>query len=271
MTSPVSLYRSLETPVSWRTDVAPCIILTAGINNRVTLQLHNSPDSKEAPALSAGGLIIRLYEIPVFNELPVEPVEASIGEGDTGVDVSIRVPQDIPRGYYRAQVARWSTDKDNIDDIYHCWVVVDKQLNPTPDRFMDINSIRSQFADVCSLDNKMLESLEVSAGDIAAAVCRCLEQWRDTAPRVSSYNGYNFPYPEILRNGVLYTLIQSLWTFLERNRMQYQAGGVSVDLERRADSFLRLKQEYEQLWRVGMQQAKMQENVMSFDKGLWYE
>ena len=271
MTNCVSLYKSLETPISWRTDVAPCFVLTAGIRNKVRLHLHDTPDSKEAPALKYGGVIIRFYEIPVFHELAIEPTKGDIREGDTGIDVIINVPQNIPRGYYRAQVERWTSNPEDIDEIYHCWVIVDKHTRPTPDNYMDLGSIRTQFADVCSLDNKMLESLEVSAGDIAAAVCRCLEQWRDTAPRVSSYTGSNFPYPEILRNGVLYMLIQSLWTFLERNRMQYQAGGVSVDLERRADSFRALRQEYENMWRIGMQQAKMQENVMSFNRDLWYE
>ena len=271
MSSCVSLYKSLETPISWRTDIAPCIILVAGINNKVKLHLHESPDSKEAPMLRYGGLRIKFYEIPMFVELPIPAVECKIDEGSISVDANIRVPAEINRGYYRAQIERWGKDPEEIEDIYHCWVVVDRRLHPQPDNFMDINSVRTQFADVCALDNRMLESLEVSAGDIASAVCRCLEQWRDTAPRVSSYTGSNFPYPEILRNGVLYTMIQSLWTFLERNRMGYNAGGLAVDLEKRADAFKALKMEYENMWRIGMQQAKMQENVMSFDRGLWYE
>jgi hypothetical protein len=267
----VSLYKSLETPVSWRTDVAPCLVLTAGVNNKIKFHLCDSPNSVETPVLRYGGIKIRFYEIPIFRELPVEPVTSDIREGDTTVSVNIKLPVGIPRGYYRAQVERWVTTPEEVEDLYHCWVVVDKHINPVPDNYMDINSVRMQFADVCALDNKMLESLEISSGDIASSVCRCLEQWRDTAPRVSSYTGSNFPYPEILRNGVLYTLLQSLWTFLERNRMNYQAGGVTVDLESRANAFGSLRTEYERMWRLGMQQAKMQENVMSFDQGLWYE
>ena len=184
MSNCVALYQSLETPVSWRTDVSPCFVLTAGMNNKVNISFHESPNSKDNPAVPAGGISMRIFDIPVFHAVTEDPIVASITEGATSVELSIAIPDELPRGYYRAQVERYVGSVDNIEAIYHCWVIVDKQRNPRPDTYMDINSIRSQFADVCALDNKMLESLEVSAGDIASAVCRCLEQWRDTAPRV---------------------------------------------------------------------------------------
>ena len=270
MSDSISLFKTLDTPVSWRTSVCPCMLLTAGIINRVSLQLRNSPDSRELPPLTPGGIKITFYEIPVYRPTPIPEVSAEIREGDTEITVQIRIPETIKRGYYRAHIKRWENDVNNITDVYEAWVTVDKTTKPIVDKYMSVNSVRVQFADVCSLDNKLLESLEVSTGDIVEAVNRCLEQWGDTAPRVHSYLGSNFPYPEILRVVVLYMLLQSLWTFLERNRMQYNAGGVMVDLQKRADSFRILKEEYEQKWRIGMSQAKMQENLMSFDDSLVY-
>ena len=270
MNNSISLFSTLDTPVSWRTNVCPCMLLTAGLTNKVSMQLRVSPDSRETPELSPGGIKISFYEIPLNHEVPIPQVTAEIKEGDREITVFINVPSHIRRGYYRAQVQRWEGTEDNITDIYEVWVVVNKKTKPDIDKFLSVDSVRLQFADVCSLDNKLLESLEVSTGDIASAVCRCLEQWADTSPRVNAYMGSNFPYPEILRNGVLYILIQSLWTFLERNRMSYNAGGVQVDLQKRADSFRVLKEEYERKWQVGMSQAKMQENLMSFDDSLVY-
>jgi hypothetical protein len=52
--------------------------------------------------------------------------------------------------------------------------------------------------------------------------------------------------------------------------MQYQAGGVSIDLEARADFFNSLKQEYEQKWRIGMSQIKVEENMNDFSSSLGY-
>lgn len=266
----VSLYKTMETPLSWRTDAAPCVILTAGLKNRVRIHLKDTPEAKDAPTLSGGVAEFQLYTIPKYYAV-TPAVSAQVCPGSTGIDFAIELPANIDRGYYRAQITYWEDTRELPDAVYTCWVVVDKKVKPTPDNYMDINSIRMQFADVCSLDNRMLESLEVSAGDIASAVCRCLEQWDSIAPRIRSYAGHNFPYTELLRNGVLYHLIQALWTFLERNRMQYQAGGVAVDLERRADSFKALKSEYEGLWRTGIAQIKMEENLQSFSGGVYYE
>lgn len=270
MSDSISLFKTLDTPVSWRTSVCPCIVLSAGMNNKVTLQLRDNPDSRENPELVPGGIKIDFYEIPLYHPVRIPSVSTEIKEGDREITLIINVPIDVKRGYYRAQVQQWEENPNNVVALYDSWVVIDKKLKPEIDKYMSVSSVRIQFADVCSLDNKLLESLEVSTGDIAEAVNRCLEQWADTAPRVTSYLGSNFPYPEILRNGVLYMLLQSLWTFLERNRMQYNAGGVMVDLQKRADSFNALRQEYEQKWRIGMSQAKMQENLMSFDDSLVY-
>lgn len=44
--------------------------------------------------------------------------------------------------------------------------------------------------------------------------------------------------------------------FLERNRMTYQSGGVTVDLERRADAVKQLIAVYQRQWIDGMSQMK---------------
>lgn len=63
--------------------------------------------------------------------------------------------------------------------------------------------------------------------------------------------------------------MQSLWTFLERNRMTYQSGGVTVDLERRADAVKQLIAVYQRQWIDGMSQMKNEENLRGF-QGLNY-
>jgi hypothetical protein len=154
--------------------------------------------------------------------------------------------------------------------VYNGWVAVDKSTKPAADNYLEVHSIRTQFADICAEDNKMLDGLEIGVGDIAEAVERCLQQWGATPPRTSIYYGDNFPYTELLRNGVMAMLLQSVCTLLDRNMQTYQAEGVAVNLEARSQHYKALRQEYLTVWRSGMMQAKNEENVQCFDGGLAY-
>ena len=146
---------------------------------------------------------------------------------------------------------------------------VDKAVDPKPDHYMTLDSVRMQFADICEDDNKLLESVEIGTGDIIEAVNRAIQQWNNRGPVLNNYTGASFPYPEVLRCGTIFMLMQSLWTFLERNRMTYQSGGVTVDLERRADAVKQLIAVYQRQWIDGMSQMKNEENLRGF-QGLNY-
>jgi hypothetical protein len=66
-------------------------------------------------------------------------------------------------------------------------------------------------------------------------------------------------------------MLQSLWTQLERNRMSYNSGGTNVDLEKRADAFGQLMQQYQTLWVGGMGRVKSEEDMLNFTGSYVYE
>jgi hypothetical protein len=263
----IEVYKSLETPVQWRKAV-PGFLLTSGLVNTVDVALMETPDAAHT-CPEVGKVYATLRAIPDLSEIFITFDPVDVVKGADIVRLKLDIPEKFPRGYYKMHLVHRDADGKAIG-VYEVFTAIDKAVTPMSDEYMTVESIRTQFADICGFDNKLLESLEIGVGDIGAAVQHCLEQWDSVAPRISKYSGHNFKYTELLRNGVLYSLLQSLTTLLGRNRMQYQAGGVSVDLEARADFFNSLKQEYEHKWRAGMAQIKAEENMQAFRGSLGY-
>jgi hypothetical protein len=263
----IEVYKSLETPVQWRKAV-PGFVLTSGLVNTVDIALLDTPDAAlTQPEL--GMIYPTLRAIPDISNVFITFDPTKIQVGADIVRLTLDIPEKFPRGYYKLHLVHRNTE-DKAVGVYEVFVAIDKAVTPMPDNYMTVASVRTQFADICGFDNRLLESLEIGVGDIGAAVQQCLEQWDSVAPRISRYSGHNFRYTELLRNGVMYSLLQALVTFLGRNRMQYQAGGVSIDLESRADFFNSLKQEYELKWRSGMAQIKAEENMNDFNGSYGY-
>lgn len=264
----IIICKDAETPVRWKADI-PGYILIAGVDNTFTLRLQNKPNTGYEVPMMSGKLLITLRRVPDIYEKVLDFGEYIVEEDATEVEVTLIIPNNFKRGYYRLHIIH-ELENGRRAGVYNAWVVVDQSVEPMPDKHMEVNSVRSQFADICGEDNKMLDGLEIGVGDIGEAVERCLQQWEATAPRTSKYTGDNFPYPELLRNGVLYMILQSICTLLDRNTMTYQAEGVSINLEARSNFYKALKQEYSSLWRAGMMQMKNEENVNCFIGNLYY-
>lgn len=264
----IILYETLETPVRWKQTV-PGYILTAGTVNKMSLRVQNNPLSGDGVPINGGSLIITMRRMGDLSCIVKSFPEVFVPSNSLSVDISLKLPASMRRGYYRLHVLHRNNEGEDVA-VYNAWVVVDQSTIPGSDNHLEVHSVRTQFADLCELDNKMLDGLEIGVGDIAEAVERCLQQWNSTAPRTSRYYGDNFPYTELLRNGVMSVLLQSVCTLMDRNTQTYQAEGVAVNLEARSQAYKALRQEYVTLWRSGMMQTKNEENVMCFDGGLTY-
>lgn len=262
------LYETLETPVRWRSAV-PGYILTAGVNNKLRLRIQHDPLSGDGVRIPGGSLIITMRRMGKIAEVVVNFGETFVPADAEYVDLSLPLKKSIRRGYYRLHVIHRDNNGEDTA-VYNAWVVVDQTTAPVNDNHLEVNSVRTQFADLCADDHELLDGLEVGVGDIAEAVERSLQQWDSTPPRTSKYYGDNFPYTEMLRNGVMSMLLQSICTCLDRNMQTYQAEGVAVNLEARSQHYKQLRQEYITLWRSGMMQAKNEENVRCFNGGLAY-
>lgn len=262
------LYETLETPVRWKSSV-PGYILTAGTNNPLQLRVQHDPLDSECVALPSGSLEIKLRRMGDLSKVIKDFGSFTIPLDSEYVDIELPLKANAPRGYYRLHTVRKDSSGSSVA-VYNAWAVIDASTEPMCDHHLEVNSVRTQFADLCGEDNKMLDGLEVGVGDIAEAVERSLQQWASTPPRTSVYYGDNFPYTEMLRNGVIAMLLQSVCTLLDRNTQTYQAEGVSVNLEARSQFYKALRGEYLGLWRSGMMQAKNEENVRAFCGNLTY-
>lgn len=266
--STVTLFSSRETPVEWR-SVVPGVVLTAGVKNKVEIKLKDTPDTGDGVVMSPGSVKITLRRMGDMSLTLLEFEKMPVSGSSESLSIQIPIPVDFTRGYYRLHLIKYDSN-DEPEAVYDAWAVVDQSTEPQRDNHMELSSIRTQFADLAGEDNKLLGSLEVGVGDVAEAVERCLSQWVATAPRTSRYYGDTFPYPELLRNGVMSMLLESICSYLNRNRMVYQAEGVNVDLERRVDTYKQMHMTYDAKWRSGMMQMKNEENVESFSGGVRY-
>lgn len=263
----VTLFKSLERPVRWRQGM-PGLVLTSGMLNKFTVELKDSPSSASHRKISAVDMILTIRDLPALHIVRLKADPVVIPPDSTCVDVGLSVPGCMPRGYYQLHCV-FRDEAQQPVNVYQGWLCVDKAVDPKPDHYMTLDSVRMQFADICEDDNKLLESVEIGTGDIIEAVNRAIQQWNNRGPVLNNYTGASFPYPEVLRCGTIFMLMQSLWTFLERNRMTYQSGGVTVDLERRADAVKQLIAVYQRQWIDGMSQMKNEENLRGF-QGLNY-
>lgn len=266
----VIIPQSLEQRVSWKTTL-DAIVLTAGVNNTFTVQL--TPVVTDATPGVIGASFYRYIVSSLCNDskkLMASPSTVEIPPESKSISITINPPTRVPRGYYNFQLILEDAEHNPVD-MYETYMVIDKSIEPLPDNpHMSLASVRAQFADLSFEDNKLLDSQEIGTWDICDAVKRAIEQWNNTAPRLSVYSGHDFPYPEILRRGVMYMLLQTLIALLQRNQMQYSAGQTTVNLEQRVAAYQQLKAEYMQMWVGGLNQAKNEENLEDFNQSIGY-
>ena len=262
-----SLVQTLENQRTGGAFAVPAIELTAGIRNKFSLDFKETCD--EAPALPEGAAKLRLS----LRGMPaMERSLATFGDAvctSMPVEVSVVVPAKLRRGYYFLHAVVLD-DSDTPIGVYQAYAVVDKQADPIADNHLALRVIRAALGDLFAGDNEMLGFQEFATGDIAAAVERSLLTWNSRPPFTSAYIGNNFPYPEILLTGVSYELLQATVNRLERNRNQYQAGGLATDLERRADYYAKKMAEYRTLWFNGVTSIKQTEDENAFSGSLQY-
>lgn len=258
----ITIPRTLETNVSWKYTL-PGVVLIAGVSNKFTVDFIDNPDAAHNKPIDYKYYTLTIRELCDVDRILGRLEDVKIPEGSLELNIDLPLAERFKRGYYRLHFVMKNENKEPVE-VYELYCVVDKHINPQSDNYMTLESVRMQLGDLAISDNKLLESLEVGTGDIASGVERAIQQWNNRAPIISKYTGSTFPYPEILRCGTIYFILQSLWTQLERNRMAYQSGGVQIDLESRADKFGSLMQQYQQMWIGGMSQVKNEENMSDF-------
>ena len=95
---------------------------------------------------------------------------------------------------------------------------------PSPDE------IRLTLRDNSAADNYLLDNVEFDGAEIAQAVLRPIQYWNEIPPPLNpAMTTKNFPFKEMWLKGIQAYLYRMAANTYRRNRLAYQAGGVSVD------------------------------------------
>lgn len=109
--------------------------------------------------------------------------------------------------------------------------------------------VRLAIMDVSPEANVLLDDLEFSDVQIYAAVQRCIDEWEETSPSLSRhFNSRTFPFREHLIKGTVGYLMQQIAYKYTRNRMQYNAAGLTLDTSDKGPQYIALAQAARQEW-----------------------
>lgn len=122
--------------------------------------------------------------------------------------------------------------------------------------------VRLALMDTSPEANTLLDDLEFSDMMILNAVERSLDEWNETPPQLArKYDATNFPYREHLIKGAVGYLMESIAYRYIRNRMQYQASGLSLDSSDKGPQYLQLANMARTEWKTFIAAAKTAENM----------
>jgi len=95
--------------------------------------------------------------------------------------------------------------------------------------------------------NNLLDDVEFTDSEIIFAMRRIVDKWNETPPPVAYYTGMNFPYRYWWLQGTVAQLLIMGAARYRRNRLDYAAGGISINDQSKAE-------EYESVGRATMQE-----------------
>jgi hypothetical protein len=148
-------------------------------------------------------------------------------------------------GIFEAYIERY-VDGDNIVDTWPLLIAIEPAamslLDANPSGPLLIPEIRLALYDT---DNQtdgapfsnLLDDTEFSDLDIIFAMRRVVQLWNETPPPVSFYTPQNFPYRYWWLKATCAELMLMSASRYRRNRLAYNAGGVSIDDQSKSDEY----------------------------------
>lgn len=143
---------------------------------------------------------------------------------------------------------------------------------PHPVTPMDVRLALMDTSPEC---NVLLDDLEYSDMMILNAVERAIDEWEETPPRLAQrFDATNFPFREHLIKGAVGYLMQSVAYKYTRNRMQYSAGGLTMDTQDKGPQYIMLANAARQEWKnfiAAMKTSMNMEECFGVISMPWYE
>lgn len=106
-----------------------------------------------------------------------------------------------------------------------------------------IKDIQLSMRDSDIVENELTGSRQFGVEEITLAAINTINLWNDTPPVTVGVTTKNFTYPTIWRLGIQYYLYDMILEWYRKNRLQYNAGGISVDDMNRLNEYTAAQQQ----------------------------
>ena len=130
---------------------------------------------------------------------------------------------------------------------YSVFLHVERNLNSQRAQNVTISvaEMRLLLLDRCPADNSLLDDFEWSDAEIAFAIQRSVDLWNETLPQIANYQytAATFPYRYHWMDGCAGELLIMAGRRISRNRLDFDAGGVSIQDRARGVMYLQLGQQ----------------------------
>lgn len=123
-----------------------------------------------------------------------------------------------------------------------------------------IDTIRLNLRDSDVVENELLGDRQFGLEEICAAAVRTIEYWNNVPP-ITAADTRNFPYANLLQMGIEIHLFEILLEWYRKNRLPYNAGGISVDDMGKLNEYIAAVQSRKQEFIRLVQRTKVSENL----------
>ena len=142
-------------------------------------------------------------------------------------------------GIYRAQIVRMVSGGYLVDS-YPVYFSIEPSLtgaDPQNTGMITLSEVRLMLGDNEIGEVSLLDSFEFEDTEIVAAIRWVVDKWNDTPPPVDRYSYFNFPFRYWWLKGTCIELLRLAARRYARNRLAYQAGGVTIDDQNKAGDY----------------------------------
>jgi hypothetical protein len=213
----------------------------------------SSSSSETAESPTASGLAAKIREA---SELSYSTTDAdvTIVTAESGI-VRITIPATIYNNpaVYWLEVAILNADGTPFY-IYPCYLYIERSSWAADGKVSGpplIDAIRLSLRDSDMYENLLIEHNDFDIAEIAAATVRTVQFWNEQPPPVSRilFSTKTMPFQDIWLEGIQLFLFQMAEEHYRRNKLPYQAGGLTTDDKNRDKEYKNAWQERYQTFR----------------------
>jgi hypothetical protein len=202
-----------------------------GVRLRVKEWLGESLSSLRNPVWEVTGEVVSAQGGTVRATLDAETVaRAGIYELNWAVVDGDGEPVLVDRGILSVEKSMFAPDL----------TVVKKNLGPPT-----LQEVRMRMMDSSASENLLLDDVEFRDEQILLALSEPVREWNESLPPIKTFTTRDFPFRGAWITGALGQLHLMAANHYRRNRLQHQAGGVSVDDKNKEREYLA---EGQRLW-----------------------